>query len=99
MVEGYRHIAPGAPLMGAKADSTSTLPEDLLREQCARMQMLHATGVFLWAINLVMDISLAPHGDRGPYRLAIEAAGALLAAAAACYTRFGRSSARIKIDI
>jgi serine/threonine-protein kinase len=77
----------------------STLPEDLLREQCARIQMLHAVGVCLWVLNFVIDMSLAPPGDRGPYRLAIEAAGALLAAAAAGYTRFGRSRARVKIDI
>ncbi|HEY7187027.1 MAG TPA: serine/threonine-protein kinase [Vicinamibacterales bacterium] len=89
----------GAPPLVRVTDSTSTLPEDLLHEQCVRIQVLHASGVLLWAINLVMDVSLTPHGDRGPYRLAIEAAGALLAAAAACYTRFGRSSARVKIDI
>ena len=96
MVDG---IAPGAPLVRATSDSTSTLPEELLREQCVRIQLLHVVGVVLWALNFVMDISLTPHGDRGPYRLTIEAAGALLAAAAACYTRFGRSSARTKIDI
>jgi len=96
---GVEMNARGAPLIRATSDGTSTLPEDLLREQCLRIQALHAVGVLLWAINFVMDISLTPHGDRGPYRLAIEAAGAVLAAAAACYTRWGRSSARIKIDI
>src|SRR6185436_16818097 len=97
IVDVHRHLAPGVPLVQTRGDSTSTLPEDLLREQCVRIQMLHAVGVLLWAINFVMDISLAPHGDRGPYRLVIEAAGAVMAAAAACYTRFGPASARTKI--
>jgi eukaryotic-like serine/threonine-protein kinase len=99
IVDVHRHLAPGVPLVQTASDSTSTLPEDLLREQCVRIQMLHASGVLLWAINFAMDISLAPHGDRGPYRLAIEAAGAVMAAAAACYTRFGGARPRTKIDI
>jgi len=53
----------------------------------------------LWAINFVMDIYMAPHGDRGPYRLLIEGMGAALAAGVACFTRFGRCSHRTKVDM
>ena len=77
----------------------TTLPEDLLKEQSIRIQLLYAVGVILWSINFVMDIYLVPNGDRGPYRLLIEAAGAALAAGAAWYARFGRSGHRVKVDV
>jgi hypothetical protein len=35
------------PERSSAADEAS-LPEDLLAEQCARVQMLHALGVALW---------------------------------------------------
>ncbi len=79
--------------------TTTTLPEDLLKEQSIRMQLLYAIGVVLWVINLGMDVYLAPHGDRGPYRLPIEAAGAMIAAAGAWYVRCGRCSHRTKVDV
>ena len=63
------------------------------------MQLLYAVGVILWAINFVMDIYLVPHGDRGPYRLLIEASGAALAAGGVGYARFGRSGHRTKVDV
>ena len=88
-----------APLERSSAADEASLPEDLLAEQCARVQMLHALGVALWAINFVMDISLTPMGDRGPYRLVIEALGALLAAGAVAATRFGRCASRRKITV
>jgi serine/threonine-protein kinase len=46
-----------------------------------------------------MDFCVAPQGDRGPYRFLIEGVAAVLAAAAACYARFGRSSHRTKVDL
>jgi hypothetical protein len=54
---------------------TTTLPEDLLQELSIRLQLFYAVGVILWVINFVMDIYLAPHGDRGPYRLRRAARG------------------------
>lgn len=30
---------------------TTTLPEDLLKEQAIRLQLFYAVGVILWAIN------------------------------------------------
>jgi hypothetical protein len=54
---------------------TTTLPEDLLKELSIRLQLFYAVGVILWVINFVMDIYLAPHGDRGPYRLRRAARG------------------------
>ena len=78
---------------------TTTLPEDLLKEQSLRLQLFYAVGVILWAINCAMDIGLTPHGDRGPYRLLIEGIGAAFAAAVAVYIRFGRSDHRAKIRL
>lgn len=78
---------------------TTTLPEDLLKEQSLRLQLFYAVGVILWTINCAMDIGLAPHGDRGPYRLLIEGIGAAFAAAVAVYIRFGRSDHRAKIRL
>jgi hypothetical protein len=90
----------GTAVVGRSAAGDEvSLPEDLLVEQCTRLQMLHALGLVLWSINFVMDISLAPHGDRGPYRLVIEGVGALLAAVAVGATRFGRCASRRKITV
>jgi eukaryotic-like serine/threonine-protein kinase len=82
-----------------QSSGTTTLPEDLLKEQSIRIQLFYAVGVILWALNFVMDIYVAPHGDRGPYRLLIEGMGAVVAAGVACYTRFGRGSHRRKVDV
>jgi serine/threonine-protein kinase len=64
-----------------------------------RLQVFYAVGVVLWALNLVMDIYMSPHGDRGPYRLLIESASAAVAAGVALFTRFGRCTHRTKIDV
>ena len=70
MTEQPKFLEPGA---GAQEVSnpgchwTTTLPEDLLKEQSLRLQLFYAVGVILWAINCAMGIGLAPHGDRvGP---------------------------------
>jgi hypothetical protein len=81
------------------SDGASALPEDLLQEQLLRMQILYAAGVVLWTTNFVMDIYVAPHGDRGPYGFPIEMAGAVLALAGVLYTRFGKARHRIKINV
>jgi hypothetical protein len=52
-----------------ESGGTATLPDDVLRGQSLRIQLFYAIGVIVWSINLVMDISLAPNGNRGPYRL------------------------------
>jgi eukaryotic-like serine/threonine-protein kinase len=99
MVEGRPTSVPGVAPRSASEGGTSTLPEDLLRDQCVRVQTLHAVGIALWVINFVMDVSLAPHGDRGPYRLWIEGMGALLAAIAVAFTRYGPCGSRTKITV
>jgi eukaryotic-like serine/threonine-protein kinase len=87
------------PLSGGSGDGSNTLPEDLLQEQLLRMQILYAAGFVLWTTNVVMDIYVAPHGDRGPYGFPIEVAGAVLALAGALYSRFGKARHRIKINV
>ena len=63
------------------------------------MQLLHALGVILWTLNFLMDMYVAPHGYRGPYRFLFELSAAALAAFAWGYMRFGRSSDRTKINV
>jgi eukaryotic-like serine/threonine-protein kinase len=82
-----------------ETSGTTSLPGDLLREQALRIEMLYAVGVLLWVINLLMDIALAPQGDRGPYRLWIEIGAAAVAAGAAAFVHFGRASHRMKIHV
>jgi serine/threonine-protein kinase len=97
-----RVVAPGGrprPAPPPTNHGPASLPDDLLREQSIRIQVLYAVGVILWAINFVMDFQLAPHGDRGPYRLLIEAMGAALAAAGAGFARYGRCSHRTKVNV
>jgi eukaryotic-like serine/threonine-protein kinase len=77
----------------------TALPADLLREQSIRIQLIYVLGSVLWTINLVMDHFWAPQGDRGPYRLAIEILGIVLAAAVACFARFSRTSDDMKVDV
>src|SRR6185436_10956176 len=79
-----------------RSESTASLPDDLLKEQSIRIQVLYAVGVMLWAINFAMDFQLAPQGDRGPYRLLIEFLGA---AAGAAFARYSSASHRTKVDI
>jgi eukaryotic-like serine/threonine-protein kinase len=83
----------------SRPGARTALPDDLLKDQSLRMQLLYAVGVILWTINILMDAYLAPHGDRGPYRLLIEGAGALLAAAGFCYVRFSRCCQSVKVDV
>ena len=77
---------------------TTTLPDDLLREQSLRIQLFYAIGVIVWGINLVMDIYLAPNGARGPYRL-IEGIAGVLAAGVVCHARFTPRSHRTKVNV
>jgi len=76
---------------------TTTLPDDFVKEQAIRLQVFYAAGVCLWLLNFIMDISVAPNGDRGPYRSEIELAAAAIAAGACLYIRFGRTNYRAKI--
>ena len=78
---------------------TTSLPDDLLRDQLRRVQLLYAASAVLWSITLLLDIYLSPNGDRGPYAAAIEAAAAVLAAGMVAYARFGPGRDRTKIDI
>jgi serine/threonine-protein kinase len=97
-----RIMEPGhrrASQVAVQSGETAGLPEDLLRDQRVRIQVLHLLGVVLWVMNGMMDAWLAPHGDRGPYRLAIEGGALALAAAVAAYARFGRASNRVKIEV
>ena len=78
---------------------TTSLPDDLLRDQLRRVQLLYAAGAVLWSITLLLDIYLSPHGDRGPYAALIEAGAAVLAAGTVVYARFGPGRDRTKIDV
>ena len=80
-------------------NGTTSLPDDLLREQSLRIEMLYLVGVVLWAINLVMDVAIAPQGDRGPYRALIEGGAAAAAAAVAAFVHFAPCSKRAKIHL
>jgi eukaryotic-like serine/threonine-protein kinase len=101
-VERRRVIEPGLRTdIGRRTPSheSSALPEDLLKEQSLRLELLYIVGIGLWAITFLMDLFVAPQGDRGPYRFLIEGAAATLAAATACYAHFGRCCHRMKIDV
>jgi len=101
VVERSRIIEPGRRLAGATpaaTDAASSLPADLRRQQWMRIEVLQALGVILWTLNLVMDASMAPHGDRGPYRLLIEATGAALCAAGVLWARARRRNERATAD-
>ena len=38
------------------------------------MQLFYAIGVALWLSNLMLDLYMSPHGDRGPHIMAAAAA-------------------------
>lgn len=100
-MDAGRFIEPGGreirPRSGTGTGST-TLPEDLLGEQSIRIQLFYAIGVALWLTNLVLDLYMSPHGDRGPHKLLIEGLGVALAAGIALFARCGRCSHRFKAD-
>jgi hypothetical protein len=78
---------------------TTSLPDDLVRGQALRIEMLYVVGVVLWIINLAMDVAIAPQGDRGPYRALIEAGAAVAAAAVAAFVHFAPCSHRAKVHV
>jgi serine/threonine-protein kinase len=94
VIEPRAHSAKGGPLSDA-----ATLPVDLQREQSLRLQLLYVVGVGLWLIEVVMDLWVAPHGDRGPYRGLIAGLAMACAAATAAFVRYARCSHRLKIDL
>jgi serine/threonine-protein kinase len=102
IVDNKRFIEPGKRAAKTRSRSeggTTTLPEDLLREQSIRIQLLYAVGVALWLSNLVLDVYLSPHGDRGPHKFLFETIGAALSAGVALYARCNRCNPRIKANL
>jgi serine/threonine protein kinase len=83
----------------ATTPSTASLPDDLLREQLLRVQLLYLAGAVLWSITCALDLWIAPNGDRGPYGPMIDAAAALLAVAAIVYVRYAAASDRSKLAV
>ena len=79
--------------------STASLPDDLRHEQLLRIQLLYLAGVVLWSITCVLDVWIAPNGDRGPYGPMIDTVAALLAMAAIVYVRYGPASDRSKLAV
>jgi serine/threonine protein kinase len=101
-VDERRYIEPGGREARPRSQSgtgSTTLPEDLLREQSIRIQLFYAVGVVLWLSNLALDLYMSPHGDRGPHKLLIEGLGAVLATGLALFARCGRCSHRIRADV
>src|SRR5262245_61668625 len=88
------HVASPPPHRG-----TTALPEDLLRDQVIRMQLLYCLEVGLWTIHLVMEQYVSPHGDRGPYTWLIQGVAAATAALVAAFMRFSHVSDRRKLDV
>jgi serine/threonine-protein kinase len=78
---------------------TTSLPDDVLRAQLRRIELLYAAGAVLWTITLLLDIYLSPNGDRGPHAPLIEGAAALLAACTVVYARFGPGRDRRRIEV
>jgi uncharacterized membrane protein len=63
------------------------------------MQLFYAIGVALWLSNLMLDLYMSPHGDRGPHKLLIEGLGIVLAVGVALFARCTRCSHRLKADV
>ena len=63
------------------------------------MQLFYAIGGALWLSNLMLDLYMSPHGDRGPHKLLIEGLGVALAAGVALFARCTRCSRRLKADV
>jgi serine/threonine-protein kinase len=98
-VESKPSLEPARRPLGRQSTpaESGSLPEDLQRDQLMRVQALNSFGVVLWGLNFAMDAWLAPHGDRGPYRLLIEALGASFSAIVALYARYGPAGRGAKI--
>jgi serine/threonine protein kinase len=92
-------VEPVRPHWRHRRQTNGTIPADLLREQSIRLQLVYVVGALLWAINLGMDHFWAPQGDRGPYRALIESVSMALAAATACFVRFGGATHQTKVDV
>jgi hypothetical protein len=75
------------------------LPDELIREQRARLVVLYAVGAMLWVIGLALDAWLLPAARIWPKAPPVHIAGAVVALALLAYTRWGRSSDQRKIDL
>ena len=87
----------GRDIASASGSVPSGLSTDFAEHQIARLQVFYGVGVALWVISLLLDTGVAPTGDPGPYRLAIEASAAVLAGATALFMRAARVSTRVKV--
>jgi hypothetical protein len=77
----------------------TTLPQDVLREQSLRVQFFFFAGCVLWAVTLLMDATIAPHGQHGPHILWFELAGLLMAAGSAWFVRAGGPAPRRRLAL
>jgi serine/threonine-protein kinase len=83
----------------AERDGQTTLPQDVVRDQSLRVQFFLIAGSVLWAVTLAMDLTVAPHGDRGPYLLWFDLAGLALTAGSALFVRAGGAAPRRRLDL
>jgi hypothetical protein len=58
------------PGVGDTAAAT-TLPDDILQQQCARVAILYGVGAAIWAIGLVMYRWVLPNPDKSIHGVVI----------------------------
>jgi hypothetical protein len=68
--------------------TTTSLPPDMVREQCARLTLLYAVGAGVWAIGFVMHRWILPNADKSIHGVVISGVAIAASLALLAYARF-----------
>jgi serine/threonine-protein kinase len=92
-----------APQTGQRSgDSTLSLPEELFTEQVKRLAVFCLVGTALWAIALVMDLSIIPYASGAPRNwrsVILECVGGLASLVVGLYTLTSEAPPKRKADV
>jgi hypothetical protein len=69
-------------------DTTTSLPPEMLQEQCARLALLYGVTAAVWAIGFVMHRWLLPDPDKSVHGVVISGAAIAASLLFLAYARF-----------
>jgi hypothetical protein len=74
--------------VGQTSVTTTSLPPDMLREQCARVALLYGVGAAVWTVGFVMHRWVLPNPDKSLHGVVIDAMAIAASLALLAYARF-----------
>ena len=71
-----------------ESSGATSLPGDLMAEQCARLSLLYAVGAAVWTIGFVMHRWVLPNPNKSVYGLVIDSLAITWSLLLLAYARF-----------